>query len=69
MRQYRETGFYRGRKPGPRCAPHGLLPEENEKILEIALREGYVDLSHRQLAVVASEKGWWRPLLRPFVGG
>jgi putative transposase len=55
--QYRETGCYGGGKSGPRSAPHGLLPEERGKILEMARREEYGDLSHRQLAVVASEKG------------
>jgi len=57
IRQYRETGCYGGRRPGPGSAPHGLLPEEREKILEMARREEYGDLSHRQLAIVASEKG------------
>jgi len=33
------------------------LSEERVKILEMARREEYGDLSHRQLAIVASEKG------------
>lgn len=53
---YRRTGRYGGGKPGPRSAPHGLLPEEREKILEVARSEEKVDLGHRQLAIVASEK-------------
>jgi len=57
IRQYRKTGCYGGERPGPRSAPHRLLPEEREKILEVARSEEYVDLSHRQLAIVASERG------------
>lgn len=34
-----------------------MLPEERQAIREISLDEEYADLSHRQLAVVASEKG------------
>ena len=56
VRQYRKTGCYGGGKPGPRSAPHRLLPKERGKILEMARREEYGDLSHRQLAIVASEK-------------
>lgn len=44
-------------KPGPLEAPHRLVPEERQAIREISLNEEYADLSHRQLAVVASEKG------------
>jgi len=54
---YRRTGRYGGGRPGPQKAPHGLLPEEREKILEVARSEEYVDFSHRQLAIVASERG------------
>jgi hypothetical protein len=32
------------------------LPEERAKILELAKDDTYVDLSHRKLSVVASEK-------------
>jgi len=44
-------------KPGPIKAPHRLLPKERQAIREISLNEEYADLSHRQLSVVASEKG------------
>jgi putative transposase len=44
-------------KPGPIEAPHRLLQEERQAIREISLNEEYADLSHRQLSVVASEKG------------
>jgi putative transposase len=57
IRLYRETGCYGGGRPGPCNGPHALLPEEREKILEMARREEYGDLSHRQLAILASEKG------------
>jgi len=57
MNLHRRIGRYEGGRPGPQRAPHGLLLEEREKIREIARSEEYVDLSHRQLAIVASEKG------------
>jgi transposase InsO family protein len=44
-------------KPGPVEAPHRLSPGERQAIREISLKEEYADLSHRQLSVVASEKG------------
>lgn len=44
-------------KPGPIEAPHRLLLKESQAIREISLNDEYVDLSHRQLSVVASEKG------------
>ena len=44
-------------KPGPSQAPHRLLPKERQAIREISLKEEYADLSHRQLSVVASERG------------
>jgi transposase InsO family protein len=44
-------------KPGPSQAPHRLLPEERQAIREISLNQEYADLSHRQLSVVASERG------------
>ena len=54
---YRQTGCYANGKPGPKRAPHGLLAEEQEKIKVLARDDRYVDLSHRQLSVVASEEG------------
>lgn len=57
IQRYKETGRYVEGKPGPRDAPHALLKEEKQKIIEMAGKEEYVDLSHRQLAVVAGEKG------------
>lgn len=44
-------------KPGPLEAPHRLVSEERQAIREISLNEEYADLSHRQLSVIASEKG------------
>jgi putative transposase len=55
IRLHRRKGRYGGGKPGPEKAPHGLLDEEREKIVELAKDDNYVDLSHRQLSVVASE--------------
>lgn len=48
---------YETLKPGPKKAPHALLPEERERILKMAKDDAYTDLSHRQLAIVASEEG------------
>ena len=36
-------------------APHRLLPNEKEDIIKLAKDDKYMDLSHRQLSVVASE--------------
>ena len=44
-------------KPAPSQASHRLLPEERQAIREISLNQEYADLSHRQLSVVASERG------------
>ena len=52
---YYKTGRYGGGKPGPNKAPHRLLPEEKEDIINLAKDDKYMDLSHRQLSVVASE--------------
>lgn len=57
MRQYKKTGRCVNAKPGPENAPHRLLPEEEGKIIELAKDDQYIDLSHRQLSVVASENG------------
>ncbi len=57
VRLYRKTDRYGGGKPGPKKAPHSLLPEEKEDIINLAKDDKYMDLSHRQLAVVASETG------------
>ncbi len=54
---YRENGRYGGGKPGPDRISHALLEEEREKIVEMARKEEYVDLTHRQMSVVASEEG------------
>ena len=48
---------YGGRKPGPEKAPHRLRLQEREVIVKLAKDDTYADLSHRQLAVVASETG------------
>ena len=55
IRLHRRTDHYGEGKPGPEKAPHRLLDEEREKIVELAKDDTYVDLSHRQLSVVASE--------------
>lgn len=57
IRQYDKTGHCANGKPGPKKAPHRLLPQEEEKIIQLAKDDQYIDLSHRQLAVVASETG------------
>jgi putative transposase len=54
---YRKTGRYGGGKPEPPKAPHSLLPEERGHIVKLAKDDKYMDLSHRQLSVVASETG------------
>ena len=55
VRLYRKTARYGGGKPGPKKAPHSLLPKEREDIIKLAKDDKYMDLSHRQLSVVASE--------------
>jgi len=55
VRLHRRTGRYGGGRPGPRRAPHGLLAEERAKIVALSREEKYGDLTHRQLAVMASE--------------
>lgn len=53
---HRKTGRYGGCKPGPKHAPHSLLDEEKQQIIEIATEDKYSDFSHRQLSVAASER-------------
>jgi putative transposase len=55
IRLYRKTGRYGDGKPGAKKAPHSLLTEEKENIINLAKDDKYMDLSHRQLSVVASE--------------
>lgn len=55
VRLYRKSGRYGGGKPGPKKAPHSLLLEESRDIIKLAKDDKYMDLSHRQLSVVASE--------------
>jgi len=55
IRLYRKTGRYGDGKPGAKKAPHSLLPEERRDIIKLAKDDKYMDLSHRQLSVVASE--------------
>lgn len=57
VRVCQKTGRYGGGKPGPEKPPHRLLPEEKEDIISLAKDDTYADLSHRQLAIVASETG------------
>lgn len=54
---HQRTGRYGDGKPGPVVARHALLPEERAEIIELSRDEAYTDLSHRQLAVLASEAG------------
>jgi len=54
---YQCTGRYGGGKPGPKKPPHTLMPWERKKIVEMAKDDKYLDLSHRQLAIAASESG------------
>lgn len=56
-RQHKKAGRCTNGKPGPNRAPHRLLPEEEDKIVQVAKDEQYADLSHRQLCVTASENG------------
>ena len=42
---------------GPKEPLHRILPDEVERIVAMAKSQEYVDLSHRILAVTASEKG------------
>jgi len=57
LRLYQCTGRYGGGKPGPKKPPHTLMPGERKKIVEMAKDDKYLDLSHRQLAIAASESG------------
>lgn len=47
------------RQPGPTHPRHALLPEERQQILMAAQQAEYVDLSHRQLTVLALDQGWF----------
>ncbi len=44
-------------KPGPTEPLHKLLPVERTSVLQMAMKEEYVDLSHRVLAVTAWDLG------------
>jgi putative transposase len=55
VRLYCKAARYGGGKPGPKKAPHSLLLKEKEDIIKLAKDDKYMDLSHRQLSVVASE--------------
>ena len=57
LRLLKDKGLYGNGKPGPKKPPHTLMPKEREKIVEMARDDKYLDLSHRQLSIVASEKG------------
>lgn len=56
-RLYRQTGRYGDGRPGPKQAPHALTQAERDKIIEVSKDDRFMDLSHRQLAVTASELG------------
>lgn len=53
----KKEGHMKKGKPGPKKAPHALLDNETAKMQELLRNEEYADLSHRQLSIVASEKG------------
>jgi len=57
LRLLKDKGRYGNGKPGPKKTPHILMPKERKKIVEMARNDKYLDLSHRQLSIVASEKG------------
>ncbi len=57
LRLYKDKGRYGNGKPGPKNTSHILMPWERKRIVEMAKDDKYIDLSHRQLAIVASEKG------------
>ena len=57
LRLLKDKGRYSDGKPGPKNPPHGLMAKERKKIVEMAKDDKYLDLSHRQLAIVASENG------------
>jgi len=57
LRLLKDKGRYGNGKPGPKKTPHILMPKERKKIVEMARDDKYLDLSHRQLSIVASEKG------------
>lgn len=62
LRRERYYAWIRGediedQHPGPKIAPHRLLEEEKEAILECARNEEYADLHYRKLAIKASEEG------------
>jgi len=57
LRLYKDKGHYGDGKPGPKNPPHTLMPWERKRIVEMAKDDKYLDLSHRQLSIVASEKG------------
>jgi putative transposase len=52
---YQRTARYGAGKPGPKKALHAMMPEERKKIIQMAKDDTYQDLSHRQLAITASE--------------
>lgn len=57
LRLSRDKGRYGDGKPGPKKAAHGLMAGERKRIVEMAKDDKYLDLSHRQLAIAASENG------------
>lgn len=57
QRREREGFGLEDLKSGPKKVLHALLPVERERILEIARKEEYADLSHRILAVTAWDRG------------
>ncbi len=57
QQQARQAQSLANGSPGPKAAPHRLLPAEVDQIVALAKSQEYVDLSHRILAVTAGDKG------------
>lgn len=57
VRRWHIRPTLRDTKPGPKNAPHALLPEERETIIALAKDEQYVDDSHRVLTAKCVDAG------------
>ena len=57
IRRWKRRGMLADRKPGPEHAPHALLAEERDAIIELAKEEAYVDDGHRVLTAKGIDAG------------
>lgn len=57
VRRWLAQGNLEDAKPGPVHAPHAILPEEREAIVELAKEEAFADDSHRVLAAKGIDSG------------